>query len=83
VSLPAGAQIGGVVLSDQIKSLDRRARKAEFAGRADDAVTREVLLKLATLLDPEESLTQRREGAKKEARSPFIRSFPSRLRAFA
>jgi mRNA interferase MazF len=52
VSLPAGGKVSGVVLSDQIKSLDWRARQAELVARAPEAVTREVLQKLGALLEP-------------------------------
>lgn len=50
VPLPAGIGIEGVILSDQVKSLDWRARAAERAGRAPDSVPQEVLGKLSTLL---------------------------------
>jgi mRNA interferase MazF len=49
VGLEAGG-IRGVVLSDRIKSLDWRARKAEFIGRAPNPAITEVLQKLATLV---------------------------------
>lgn len=49
VQLPP-EQVSGVVLSDQVKSLDWRARQAEFATRVPDAVVGEVLQKIATLL---------------------------------
>jgi mRNA interferase MazF len=45
-----GGKVQGVVLSDQVKSLDWRVRKAELAERASDSVIEEVLQKLATLL---------------------------------
>jgi mRNA interferase MazF len=41
-----------VVLADQIKSLDWRARNAELAARVAEAVVREVLQKLGALLEP-------------------------------
>ena len=50
VALPDGSGLEGVVLADQVKSLDWRARKAELIGRLPDAVTDEVLGKLAALL---------------------------------
>jgi mRNA interferase MazF len=50
VQVPQGQQVGGVVLSDQVKSLDWRMRQAEFFERVPDAVVAEVLRKLATLL---------------------------------
>jgi len=40
----------GVVLSDQVKSLDWRARRSEIAGRAPTEVVAEVLGKLQALL---------------------------------
>lgn len=50
VRIPEGMPVDGVILSDQAKSLDWRARRAEFACRLPDVVVREVLLKLGTLL---------------------------------
>ena len=52
VALPAKGAITGVVLSDQIKSLDWRARHAEFAARAPERIVGAVLDKLAVLLEP-------------------------------
>jgi mRNA interferase MazF len=40
----------GVVLSDQVRSLDCEARGAKKAGRADDDVVAEVLAKVKVLL---------------------------------
>jgi len=40
----------GVVLSDQIKSLDWRARGARFEERADEDVRAEVAAKIDTLI---------------------------------
>ena len=51
VKLPAEGEITGVVLSDQIKNLDWRARRAAFAAQAPAKVVGEVLDKLAVLLD--------------------------------
>lgn len=50
VSLPPGLKISGVVLSDQVKSLDWRARKARRVERAPEAIVEEALAKLRTLL---------------------------------
>jgi|SRR5208282_413116 len=50
VLLPTGLKIQGVVLSDQIKSLDWRARKCRHADRAPEDLTTEVLAKLGALL---------------------------------
>jgi mRNA interferase MazF len=50
VALPNGSPISGVVLSDQARSLDWVARRAEFAAAAARSVTDEVLRKLDPLL---------------------------------
>lgn len=47
----AAAGADGVVLSDQIKCLDWKARKAKKKGRANTQVVRETLNKLGTLLE--------------------------------
>lgn len=50
VLLPPSAKVTGVVLADQIKSLDWRARKARQILRLPDHVIQQVLQKLHTLL---------------------------------
>jgi mRNA interferase MazF len=50
VVIPPGMGLSGAVLSDQVKSLDWRARRAELAGRLPGMLVLEVLDKLATLL---------------------------------
>jgi mRNA interferase MazF len=50
VRLPAGLPVSGVVLSDQVRSLDWRARRAERAGRVPASIVQEVLKKLGTLV---------------------------------
>lgn len=50
VLIPAGLPVEGAVLSDHVKSLDWRARKAEFFCRLPAPATLEVLQKLGTLL---------------------------------
>jgi mRNA interferase MazF len=50
VRLPAGLAVGGVVLSDQVKSLNWRARDAQLLCRVPSATITEVLRKLNTLL---------------------------------
>lgn len=52
VSLPKGLPVEGVILSDQAKSLDWKAREAEFVCRLPTGTVHEALLKLATLLSP-------------------------------
>ena len=49
VMLPDGMEVG-VVLADQVKSLDWRTRKAEFICRLPKTTVDEVLQKLNTLL---------------------------------
>ena len=51
VALPEDAGVEGVVLADQVKSLDWRAREAKLIGRLPARVTAEVLGKLGALLD--------------------------------
>ena len=48
--LPAGLPIAGAVLADQVKSIDRHARRIEVAGRAPDEVVRDVGEKVRALL---------------------------------
>lgn len=50
VQIPQGLTVTGVVLSDQVKSLDWRARKADFVCALPEATVAEVLQKLGTLL---------------------------------
>jgi mRNA interferase MazF len=50
VLIPKGLDVTGVILSDHVKSLDWRARKAEFICSLPEAVVEEVLQKLTTLL---------------------------------
>ena len=52
VRMPPGLKVSGVVLSDQVKSLDWRARDARFICRLPGATTAEVFEKLGTLLSP-------------------------------
>lgn len=51
VRLPEGLVVTGVVLADQVKSLDWRARLAEPMGRVPDGTVREVVAKLQRLLE--------------------------------
>ena len=50
IPLPPGGDIVGVVLSDHIKSLDWRARRANRAGQATPRVMEQVLEMVRTLL---------------------------------
>jgi mRNA interferase MazF len=50
VTLVGSKGLKGVVLSDQVRSMDWEARKAKMAGHAADEVVVEVLAKLKVLL---------------------------------
>ena len=50
VAIPPGVGVEGAVLSDQVKSLDWRARNAERIAALPGAALREVLAKLGTLV---------------------------------
>jgi mRNA interferase MazF len=50
VLIPPGLPISGAILSDQVKSLDWRARSVERICVLPDSVMNEVLKKLGTLL---------------------------------
>ena len=52
VPLPAGLPVTGVVLADQVKSLDWRARQARFIVTVPVAIVMDVLNRLGTLLAP-------------------------------
>ncbi len=51
VALPAGGKIGGVVLSDHVKNLDWRQRRATKAGKVSAVVLRNVRERIAVLLE--------------------------------
>ncbi|MFN8510612.1 MAG: endoribonuclease MazF [Deinococcaceae bacterium] len=50
VLIPEGLQVKGAILSDQVKSLDWRARKAEFSCKLSVETFNEVIKKLSTLI---------------------------------
>src|SRR5947209_4567028 len=50
VLAPPGSRLKGAILSDQLKSLDWRARKAELLCRIPDDVMGEVLARIGALL---------------------------------
>jgi len=50
VEIPAGHKISGAVLTDHLKSVDWRARKAAFVCTAPKEVMEEVLAKLEAVL---------------------------------
>ena len=53
VVLPAGLKISGVVLSDQVRNLDWRTRRATLIGSLPLAATEAVLEKISLLLGDE------------------------------
>jgi len=50
VLLPAGLPVAGAILSDQVKSLDWRARNAELICPLPNEIISEILQKFVTLL---------------------------------
>jgi mRNA interferase MazF len=53
VALPDGLPVSGVILCDQIKSLDWRARLAQFAAAAPSSTASDVLSRILTLIEEE------------------------------
>lgn len=53
VAIPQMEGVSGVVLSDQIKSLDWSVRRAKFLCRLPDSVTMDVLKRMAPLVSAE------------------------------
>lgn len=51
VAVPQCLPLGGVVLSDQVKSLDWRARKAEFVCKLPDSALTTLLKRLGALVN--------------------------------
>lgn len=51
VAVPPGFEVSGVVLSDQVKSLDWKARTVHLECRVSPETLQEVVAKLGTLLD--------------------------------
>ena len=50
VLIPDGLEVNGAILSDQVKSLDWKARNAEFSCKLPAAAYNEVVEKLSTLI---------------------------------
>ena len=51
VALPAGGKTRGAILSDQVKSLDWRVRKAKFIERVAQDIVDEVTARILALVD--------------------------------
>ena len=50
VVIPDGLEVSGAILSDQVKSLDWKARKAGFSCKVPTSTLSEVVQKLSTLI---------------------------------
>jgi mRNA interferase MazF len=50
VLIPEGLEVKGTILSDQVKSLDWKARKADFRGKLPPEQFNQVVRKLSTLI---------------------------------
>jgi len=50
IVLPEGLKASGVVLADQVRSLDWTARNARFCDRVPETILKETVGKIATLL---------------------------------
>ncbi|MFM7373849.1 MAG: endoribonuclease MazF [Chthoniobacterales bacterium] len=53
VALPEGLAVSGVILADQIKSLDWKVRRAEFAASAEEDFIEDVIAFVLPLLGEE------------------------------
>lgn len=53
VALPPGLKVRGVILADQLKSLDWRVRRARRAGSVPADVVDETVAKIQVLVDPD------------------------------
>jgi mRNA interferase MazF len=51
VAVPAGLEVSGVILADQVKSLDWKARKTRFGCQLPPETFQEVVAKLGPLLE--------------------------------
>ncbi|MBU4271978.1 MAG: endoribonuclease MazF [Planctomycetes bacterium] len=51
VAVPEGLEVSGVILSDQVKNLDWKARKTRFGCRLTAETFQEVVAKLGSLLE--------------------------------
>ncbi len=52
VAIPGGLPVSGVVLADQVKSLDWRARRAELLCELDGSTTTKAIQRIGALLAP-------------------------------
>ena len=50
VMIPEGEKVSGVIMADQLRSLDHRARKAAFISRCPEMLLQEVLMHVEPIL---------------------------------
>lgn len=50
VPLPTGGPVAGVVLADQVRCLDWRARRADLIGTAEASLVEEVVARVEALI---------------------------------
>ncbi|NEO54175.1 MAG: hypothetical protein F6K54_14450 [Okeania sp. SIO3B5] len=50
IPIPEGLEISGVVLADQVKSLDYKKRRAEFACKMPDEILMQVIIAINRLM---------------------------------
>lgn len=62
VPIPAGAAVSGVILADQLKSIDWRARGVQFKGRLDEETMRTAVGRVLALVDPDGEFTVEESG---------------------
>jgi mRNA interferase MazF len=62
VAIPKGRKVTGAILSDQVRSLDWKQRKAAFICKLPPEIVEEVVQKLSPLLEPEGEAGQGEEG---------------------
>jgi mRNA interferase MazF len=62
VPIPAGAAVSGVILADQLKSIDWRARGVQFKGRLDEETMRAAIGRVLALVDPDSEFTVEESG---------------------
>jgi len=54
VAIPSGRPVAGVVLSDQVKNLDWKVRRADLLCRLPEEIVASVFGRICSLLDPEQ-----------------------------
>ncbi|MBW2616783.1 MAG: type II toxin-antitoxin system PemK/MazF family toxin [Deltaproteobacteria bacterium] len=50
VTIPEGEKVSGVIMADQLRSLDHRARKGAFISRCPEMLLQEVLMHVEPIL---------------------------------